>query len=47
MSKDETSKQQETQSEIKVEDLPVEESAQSDVKGGMSCSNNLKQMGTA
>ena len=47
MSNEETNKQQETESEIKVEDLPVEESAQSDVKGGLQSQNNLKQLGLA
>jgi hypothetical protein len=35
MSKQENTNPQETTPEIKVEDLPVDESAESDVKGGM------------
>ena len=47
MSKEENTNPQETTSEIKVEDLPVDESSEDDVKGGMRCSNNLKQLGIA
>jgi hypothetical protein len=32
---------------VEVEDLPVEEATQNEVKGGTGCQNNLKQMGIA
>ena len=45
MNKEENINPQESKSEIKVEDLPVDESSEDDVKGGSQ--NNLKQLGMA
>ena len=45
MSNQESGNQEETKSEIQVEDLPVDEASDDDVKGGSQSQNNLKQLG--